>query len=289
MASGIVKVNGTRLWYDRLGKPEQPAFLLISGAHGQAIAWSVYFCEMLAERGFQVVRFDQRGTGHSGASRSEALHATDLASDAVGLLDALSVHEAHVAGISAGAIFAQYLAAGYPKRVLSLISLMGTSGDVFHDSRIDPPSKALSRTGTPKNESREKQVQRMVETFRDRLTGSRFPLNEEIAREYARSMIDRGGIAGDAPHLLVAAAASLPVPAEKILAPTLVIHGTADPLMSYSAGLSTVRAIPGARLLTVKGMGHDLMSPRAFSLFVEAFAHHAQTAPPLELRASAPR
>ncbi len=285
MASGTVKVNGTRLWYDRLGKPEQPAFLLISGAHGQAIAWSVYFCEMLVERGFQVVRFDQRGTGHSGALRLETLHATDLASDAVGLLDALSIQEAHVAGISAGAIFAQYLAAAYPTRVLSLISLMGTSGDIYHDPGIAPPSKALSRSGTPRSDSREEQVKRMVEMFRDRLTGSRFPLNEEIARDYAKSMIDRGGLAGDAPHLLNAAATSLPVPAERITAPTLVIHGTADPLMSYSAGLTTVRAIPGARLLTVKGMGHDLMSPRAFPLFVDAFAHHAQTAPPLEVRA----
>ena len=106
----------------------------------------------------------------------------------------------------------------------------------------------------------------------------------EYVRAYAAAMLERGDRAGDAPRLIEAVYASLPVPAEQITAPTLVIHETADPVIRYTAGLSTVRAIRGAHLLTVEGMGHDLTSPRAFPWLVQTFAHHAQTAPPMWVR-----
>ena len=124
----------------------------------------------------------------------------------------------------------------------------------------------------------------MLVSARDYISGPRYPVNDEFVRAYATAMMDRGDRAGDAPSLVKALLASLPVPAERITAPTLVIHGTADPLLRYTAGLSTVRAVRGARLLTIEGMGHDITSPRAFPWMVEAFSHHARTAPPMWVR-----
>jgi len=287
MAQGTVEANGVTLWYDRTGKHEDPAFLLITGAHGQAVAWDVCFCEMLSERGFQVIRFDQRDTGLSGRiPEDKPFNAADLGDDAIGLLDALGVAQAHIAGISAGGVYAQYATIRHPQRVLSLISMMSTSGDVRHDPLIDaPPARVREFGERPAPEDYEGKIERMVESFRDYVSGPRYPVNEEYVRAYAAAMLARGDRAGDSPRLLGAVYASLPVPAERITAPTLVIHGTADPVINYTAGLSTVRAIRGARLLTVEGMGHDLISPRAFPWLVEAFAHHALTAPPMWVRA----
>ena len=286
MANGIVDANGVTLWYDRIGKSDDPAFLLITGAHGQAVAWDVCFCEMLSERGFQVIRFDQRDTGLSGRIPDDKpFNAADLGDDAIGLLDALGVAEAHVAGISAGGVFAQYAAIRHPQRVLSLISMMSTSGDVRNDPSIDAPSDRVREFGErPAATDDEGKIERMLESFRDYVSGPRYPVNEEYIREYAAAMLERGDRVGDSPRLIEAVYASLPVPAEQITAPTLIVHGIADPVIRYTAGLSTVRAIRGARLLTVEGMGHDLTSPRAFPWLVEAFAHHAQTAPPMWVR-----
>lgn len=286
MTQGTVTANGLTLCYDRIGRPEDPAFLLITGGHGQLLAWNICFCEMLAERGFQIIRYDQRGTGGSTtAPEGEPFNAGDLADDAAGLLDALGVAEAHVAGISAGGLFAQYVAIRHPKRVLSLISMMSTSGDFRTDPLLDPPSPRVGEMrDKPMPPDREGRTERMMESFRNYLTGPRYPLNETFVRDYANAMFDRDGRTGDAPRLIQAVFASLPAPAERITAPTLVIHGTADPLLRYTAGLSTVRAVPGARLLTIDGMGHDLTSPRAFPMLVDAFAHHALTAPPMWVR-----
>ncbi|RZM20339.1 MAG: alpha/beta fold hydrolase, partial [Sphingomonas sp.] len=231
---------------------------------------------------FQVIRYDQRDTGFSSKlPEGDRFDAGDVADDAAGLLEALEIREAHVAGISAGGVFAQYLAIRHPRRVLSLISMMSTSGDVRSDPLIDPPADSLRefREQAPPAD-RGAKIERMVLSFMRYLSGPRYPVNEDFVRRYATSMVDRDGRTGDAPRLIQAVYASLPVPAERITAPTLVIHGTADPLLRYTAGLSTVRAITGARLLTVEGMGHDLISPRAFPWMVEAFAHHAETAPP---------
>ena len=138
MTHGTIEANGVKLWYDRIGNPQDPAFLLITGAHGQAIAWNVCFCEMLADRGFQVIRYDSRDTGLSQRiSEDSPFDARDLADDAGALLSALGVDKAHVAGISAGSVFAQYVAIRHPRKVLSLISMMSTSGDF----RTDPLSR----------------------------------------------------------------------------------------------------------------------------------------------------
>ena len=286
MTSGIAKANGIDIFFDRIGKADDPAFLLVTGGHGQYLAWNVCFAEMLAERGFQVIRFDQRGTGESTKTPDDQpFDAGDLADDAAGLLDALGIAEAHVAGISAGGLFAQYLAIRHPERVLSLISMMSTSGDFRKDPLIDPPAARVGELREkPTPPDREGRVERMMTSFREYISGPRYPMNEEFVRDYANAMFERDGRAGDSPRLLQAVFASLPAPAERITAPTLVIHGTADPLLRYTAGLSTVRAVPGARLLTIDGMGHDLTSPRAFPMLLDAFVNHARTAPPMWVR-----
>ena len=115
--------------------------------------------------------------------------------------------------------------------------MMSTSGDIRDNPLIDPPSEHVSKLREqPIPPDRESRIERMVTMFRDYITGQRYPMNDEFVRKYATALFERDGSAGDAPRLLQALFASLPAPAERIQAPTLVIHGTADPLLRYSAG-----------------------------------------------------
>lgn len=289
MTHGIAEANGIKIWYDRIGDEQAPCILLITGAVGQAVAWNVCFCEMLAERGYQVIRFDQRDSGLSQKFPELTYSADDVADDAVGLLDALGIPHAHIFGVSAGGAFAQIIAMRHPHRCLSLTSFMSTSVNPMTDPGIIPTAERIVkfRSG-PIPEDPAARIERIVETFREYLSGPRFPVNDEFVRDYARQMMEREGRVGDSPRLAAVLRAAWPFDKArlaKIRCPTLVIHGTADPLCNYTAGLTTVRAIPGARLLPIEGMGHDLTSPRAFPLLIDAVDEHARTAPPAWVRA----
>lgn len=284
MTHRIVTANGLQIWTDRIGEPDAPAILLIPGAVGQAMAWHYAILEMLAERGFQAIRFDQRDTGLSERIPTGVEYGMeDLADDALGVLDAYGIAAAHVVGVSAGGTFAQTLAARHPARVLSLVSMMSTSGDFRTDPQIEGPTpKVAASRERPMPEDREGRIARILDTFEDFLSGPRYPVNADYIRDYAVAMLDREGRVGDAPRLIRAVMEGLPrlaAAAATIRVPTLVIHGTEDPLMRYSAGLSTVRIIPGARLKTVTGMGHDMLSPRFWPLLVDLLVHHAETSP----------
>jgi pimeloyl-ACP methyl ester carboxylesterase len=268
----FAKVGDVELCYETFGDPGDPAILLIMGLATQMIGWHADFCEELAGRGFFVIRYDNRDVGRSThfdhvrpptagqllRRRFPRLAYTleDMADDAVGLLDHLGIDRAHVVGASMGGMIAQLVAARSPERVLSLVSIMSTTGSLWRGQpalRVYP--FLLRRPAT----DREAATERIVRLFR--LVGSRgFPSDEVELRELLALGYDRDpSQAGPARQLAAIAANGNRIAfLRRITAPTLVIHGTVDRLVRPSGGKATARAIRGARLMLIKGMGHDL-------------------------------
>lgn len=287
MGNGIAAVNGIDIWYDEIGRAADPLYLMIAGSVGQAVAIDLTLCEMLAERGYRVVRFDQRDTGKSTKLPEPNYTAGDVADDAAALARHLGASEAHLFGVSAGGAFAMLTTVRHPTLVRSLVTLMSThvnSRDPKYSTPRHEAAKEFQKTPHP--DDADGKVARIVTAFRDYYSGPRYAVNEEYVARYARSMVDREGRVGDSPRLVAALTAMRPlVGVEDIRAPTLVIHGTDDPLVNIRAGVETVRAIPGARFMAVEGMGHDMLSPAFFPMLVDALDTHACTSPPVWLRA----
>ncbi|MGH3493927.1 MAG: alpha/beta fold hydrolase [Sciscionella sp.] len=286
--------GGVSLCYDTFGDPADPTMLLVMGLGGPLNWWHPRFCETLATRGFHVVRFDNRGIGrsteppHSPMSRRDVLQAlvagrhyhppytmSDLADDALGVLDLLGVRRAHLVGISLGGMVAQTIAVEHPDRVQSLVSLMASTGRRtvgWQSLRIFP---ALL---SPPAASREEYVERSMRT--SRLIGSpAYPPAPAELREQAADTYDRGVPEQAVLHQVLA---YLTQPdrtnaLHRVSAPTLVLHGLADPMVHVSGGRATAQAIPGAELVLVPGMGHDLPQ-QLWPLFVDALAGTAQRA-----------
>ncbi len=291
--------NGIELCYQEMGDPDGEPLLLVMGLATQMIAWSDEFCALLAERGFRVVRFDNRDIGRS--SRIEAKGAPnllgmavgyranapyflrDMAADTVGLMDHLGIESAHLVGASMGGMIVQSTAIDHPDRVSSLTSIMSTTGS----RRVGHPSyKTFGLLlGKPPRE-REAAIERVIKTFK--LIGSPgYPFEEERVREIAGRSFDRGhSQAGIARQLHAITASGDRTPGlRRLNLPALVIHGKNDVLVNPSGGRATAKAIPGARLKLVEGMGHDL--PRAlWPDFVEEIAANAARAPKADLAPS---
>lgn len=286
------RVNGIELVYDTFGDSSAPPLLLVMGLGGQMIAWDEEFCAQLAARGYWVIRFDNRDVGLStkldeagvpgvftlmqAQAQSEAAQAPytlrDMADDAVGLLDALSVASAHVVGISMGGMIAQEMAIHHPSRVRTLTSIMSTTGDL----ELPPPKpEALSVLLTPFPTDRDGYVENSVHTWQV-LSGPGFPVDQDLVRERAGRSFDRGlSPAGMARQMAaIVTSGSRREALRSVAIPTLVIHGDADPLVPVECGMDTADAVPGAELLVIEGMGHDLplaVAPRV----IEAIARHA--------------
>lgn len=266
--------NGIELCYDTFGAHEDPCLLLIMGLGGPLTWWSPDLCRLLAARGFFVVRFDNRDVGRStkleelGGRRSQVVkgflnprtpppyNMSDLAADAVGLLDHLSVDQAHVTGISMGGMIAQVVAIEHPDRVLSLVSLMATTGRRsvgWQDPRLLPRMLGRGR------HSRETYLYESVRTWQA-IGSPAYPIPVEEARERAGETYDRGicptGVIRQLQAVLAQRDRSVSL--QEVTVPTLVIHGLADRLVHVSGGRATAAAIPGAELLLVPGMGHDM-------------------------------
>jgi pimeloyl-ACP methyl ester carboxylesterase len=274
MAEQYCTVGDVELCYETFGDPRDPAMLLIMGLATQMLAWHEAFCEELAGRGFHVVRFDNRDVGRSQAiegpvptlrqlltrdRRAAAYSLEDMAGDAVGLLDHLGVERAHVTGASMGGMIAQTVAIRHPERVLSLASIMSNTGSRRNGQpspRIYPV--LLKRPGP----DREGYVRHTGWVF-EKIGSPGFPREDEDLRALAELSYDRGlNPAGSSRQLAAIVAAPDRTPAlERLDVPTVVIHGTADKLVAPSGGRATARAIPGARLLMIDGMGHDLPRP----------------------------
>jgi pimeloyl-ACP methyl ester carboxylesterase len=305
MHEAMAKVGDVELCYETFGDPADPALLLVMGLATQMLGWREDFCRALAERGFFVIRFDNRDIGRSSPmpgpsptmrqllrrSRHAASYTLeDMASDGVGLLDHLGIERAHVVGASMGGMIAQTMAARYPERVLSLVSIMSNTGALWSGQ---PAFRLYPILLRKRATDREEYIESTVRTYR--IIGSpAFERDEEDLRRVAAESFDRGvdpAAAGRQLAAILAAGDRTPL-LRRISAPTLVVHGTADRFVRPSGARATARAIPGAMLMMIEGMGHDL--PRgAWSQIIEAIhanatraGHRAAATTALERRAA---
>ncbi|MFN2615867.1 MAG: alpha/beta fold hydrolase [Thermoleophilaceae bacterium] len=291
MDERFCKVGDVELCYETFGDRGDPAMLLIMGLGTQMIAWPEEFCRMLAQKGFFVIRYDNRDVGRStrfdGAPTPKqwemlrrkpkrvAYGLADMAGDGVGLLDELGIQSAHVVGASMGGMIGQVLAARHPERVLSFTSIMSTTGSRW---RGRPALRALPKLLARPKEGKEAYVERLVRLFR--VVGSPgFERDEDALRRLAGQAYDRGvSNAGLARQLAaINASGHRKEDLRGIKAPTLVIHGTKDRLVKRSGGKATAKAIPEARLMMIEGMGHDL-PPGAWPRIVEGIVKNAARA-----------
>ena len=272
MAEETARANGIEIVYERFGDAADPTMLLIMGLGVQLVGWHADFCRMLAERGFEVVRFDNRDAGRStwieggpipdimaaaaGDTSSASYRLDDMADDCAGLLDVLEVEAAHVVGASQGGMIAQALAIRHPERVLSLASIMSTTGN---REVGQPHPEAIPALLERPPDDLEGYVEAVVRAFG--VVGSPgFDPDEETLRERARTSYGRGyNPAGTARQLVaILASGDRTDRLRELDVPTLVIHGMEDPLIDVSGGKATAEAIPEAKLELIEGMGHDL-------------------------------
>jgi pimeloyl-ACP methyl ester carboxylesterase len=282
--------GGITLCYETFGERTDPTALLIMGLGTQMVAWHVDFCEALADRGLHVVRFDNRDIGRSTrlsgrpptipqlltrSRRAASYTLVDMAGDAAGLLRELELAPAHVIGASMGGMIAQTLAARHRESVRSLVSIMSNTGARWSGQptlRIYP---TFLRHSPRERDAFIDHTERLFLAI-----GSRgLPRDADDIRALAAASYDRGHDPDGPGRQLAAIIASGDRTRELrgITAPTLVIHGSADPLVAPSGGRATARAIPGAELMTVKGMGHDM--PRSvWPKLIDAIVTHAREA-----------
>jgi pimeloyl-ACP methyl ester carboxylesterase len=241
------------------------------GLGAQMLSWDEGFCQQLVDRGFQVIRYDNRDSGLStwmkdapppdiaaalSGSPQPAYQLDDLAADAAGLLDALNIRAAHIVGASMGGFIAQLVALNHPDHVLSLTSIM--SGPGGHDEVPPKPEGAAVLVVSPPDTRAERIEQSM--SIRRALVGSGDPFDEAAERARAARAIDRAYYPYGVGRQLVAilGARSRTERLKQIRVPTLVIHGVDDVLVPVENGRLTAAAVPGARLIEIEGMGHDL-------------------------------
>jgi pimeloyl-ACP methyl ester carboxylesterase len=292
MNEQFAQVGDVELCYETFGDSQDPALLLIMGLGTQMLAWHEDFCGELASQGFFVIRYDNRDCGRSTRfdkvpppspreivtrrPRNVAYTLDDMADDAAGLLDHLGIDAAHVVGASMGGMIAQMLAANHPDRVLSLTSIMSSTGSRFTGQ---PHPRALPLLLRRPPRDRDQYVDSLSAMFA--VIGSPgFDRDMDELREFLGAAYDRGVTSAGTGRQLAAILASgnRTTALRRIKAPTLVVHGTADRLVRPSGGKATAKAIPGARLLLVKGMGHDM--PRgAWPQLLDAILENAKRAP----------
>jgi|SRR5579884_1855307 len=298
MAEHFAEVRpGITLCYETFGDPGDPPLLLIMGLGTQMIAWPEEFCRALAGRRLHVIRFDNRDCGRSSSVRGRpptlrelALRRvadapytlSDLAGDAAGLLDVLGIDSAHVVGASMGGMVAQTLAIEHPARVRSLVSIMANTGSRFSGQPAFGIYRYLLRRAPTE---RDAFVGHMLRVF-DAIGSRGLRRDMDRLRAIAERSYDRGlNPAGTSRQLgAIVASGDRTRALKRVTAPTLVIHGSADRMVNVSGGRATARAIPGARLMIVDGMGHDLPDG-AWGKLVDAIAGHAAAA---DRAASAP-
>ncbi len=293
MDERFTRVGALELCYETFGDPAEPTILLVMGLGTQMLAWPPEFCDLLVAEGFHVIRYDNRDvgrsthfSGHPAPTLKElvtrrikdpAYTLDDMADDAAGLLDALGIESAHVVGASMGGMIAQTIAVRHPQKVRSLVSIMSTTG-AGHVGR--PALKVLPFLVKPPASDRETAMQRIVELF-DVVGSPGFERDVAATRELAGASFDRSSDRTGAGRQLAAIIASgnRTKALASVKVPALVIHGADDRMVGVSGGKATAKAIPGARLEIIPGMGHDLpvaLWPRFAKLIAEQ-AHAADT------------
>jgi len=267
--------NGIEIAYETMGDPSDPALLLVMGLGAQMISWDDELCQSFVDRGFHVIRYDNRDVGLStkvpvegdldaesallaalgGDTSAVPYLLADMAADAIGLLDALEIDEAHVVGASMGGMIAQSIAIASPERVRTLTSIMSTTGDADVGQ---PNPEVLPLLTTPAPTERGAYIAHSVEG--SRAIGSPDHFDPERAADVAGRGFDRcfypRGVLNQL--LAIVSSPSRSGDLRELDLPALVVHGTEDPLVAPSGGQRTAEVIPGAELLMLDGMGHDL-------------------------------
>ena len=288
----FVEANGIHLAYDTFGNPADPPVLLIMGLGMQMLAWDELFCEQLATKGYRVIRFDNRDIGRSSildAARTPSMwqimsaglfhrplsapyRLKDMAADTVSLMDALDIRAANVVGASMGGMIAQETAIHNPERLLTMTSIMSTTGDTrLPNASLKMRLRLLKRSPVEKHAYEE----HIVSLFK-LLNGTAYPFDEARYRRLAANVFKRGihpkGIARQLAAVIASGSRKEKLGALKT--PALVIHGDADPLIPVAHGQATVDAIPEAKLHIVRGMGHT-MPEAAWPEIIDTIVRHA--------------
>lgn len=289
-------VNGIQIEYKAFGSPQDRPLLLIIGLGGQLIHWDENLCRDLVASGHYVICFDNRDAGLSskfdragepdiigtlgkilqGDKSGVPYNIEDMADDAAGLLDALEINAAHICGMSMGGMVAQTLALRHPRKVLSLTSIYSHTGN---PELPQPKPEVMAALVTPPPVERAANIEHMLGVFKI-LAGSRFPVDEEWTRRIMAASFDRSFYPqGEARQLIaIVAQTNRKSALASIAVPVLVIHGTDDPLVSVEGGKETAAVIPGAELILIEGMGHDLPHGGAWPQIIVAVAEHTRKA-----------
>jgi pimeloyl-ACP methyl ester carboxylesterase len=277
------------LEYDHFGNPTDPALLLIMGFTAQMVAWDEEFCTQLADRGHFVIRFDNRDCGlstklHGVPSNSDAVimaammetemppvpyTLSDMAADAMKVLDHLSIERAHIMGASMGGMIAQTVAIEHPHRVKTLISIMSQPGELTVGQ---PTQEAMELIVTPAPSDRDEYI---AFAPKWQLWQSKKYRSDEVSRRNAIRDFDRSNYPEGGPRQMAAiyASGSRAEGLQKLQVPTLVIHGTEDQLITPSGGERTAELIPNSTLLMVDDMGHDMPQP-LWPFYLDAITKH---------------
>ncbi|HTI26932.1 MAG TPA: alpha/beta hydrolase [Kutzneria sp.] len=282
--------NGISLEYDTFGDPGNPALLLVMGLGAQMTMWDPEFCQLLADKGFHVIRFDNRDVGLSQSIDSPSLDVaavmagdpstapyrlSDMADDAAALLAELGIAKAHVVGASMGGMIVQQLLIDHADQLLSACSIMSTTGD---QSVGASTPEAMAALQAPPPQTADEAAEAAVRA--SRAVGSPgFPFDEERIRANGRAAFERArnplGFVRQFAAIMASGDRTEGLRTVKV--PTLVVHGEADPLLNVTGGKATAAAIPDSRLLIIPGMGHDLPMG-AWPQIVDAIADNAARA-----------
>ena len=284
-----VQANGVSIEYESFGPHGAPVILLIMGLGAQLTRWPLQFCEKLVARGYRVVRFDNRDVGLStrfdaapvpelgqiiaarmaGRPAEVPYTLNDMGADTVGLLDALGIRQAHIVGASMGGMIAQVVAAEYPQRVLSLTSIMSTTGN----PALPPPTPAAAAAlmaRAPDPSDQDAYVAHGLNTFRT-IGSPGYPFDESTSRERLLADAARSYNPAGVGRQLAAVTASgdRRNQVRRVRAPTVVVHGAEDPLVPVAGGRDTAECITGAQLRIIPGMGHDF-PPALYDTIIDA-------------------
>lgn len=296
MSERYLDANNVRLAYDDFGNANDPAILLIMGMATQMTAWPLSFCRGLADRGFYVVRYDNRDVGLSEKMLTARIPSTldmmlkaginrplkvsykldDMATDALELMNALNLNQAHVVGVSMGGMIGQVLAAKHTSRVCSLTSIMSSSGD----PNLPRASKKVTRALLKRYLGLVKPGLKSTIAFQRLIGSPGFPQSDDELNEKVRAAFQRSFYPpGFARHMAAIMASGSRVELLKaIKTPSLVIHGRDDVLVPLACGVDTARRIPNAALKIIDGMGHNLPESLV-PILTDLVADHALSKP----------
>jgi pimeloyl-ACP methyl ester carboxylesterase len=277
MSEEIRKINGVEICTERFGAPTDPCILLIMGASASMVWWDKDFCIRLAETGRFVIRFDNRDVGRSTCYPPGEIHYSvhELVDDAVAVLDSYGMEKAHFVGMSLGGMIAQVAAVKYPNRVLSITAI---ASGIFAERPDLPPIEEKILTYHAKASEVDWEDKPSVEQYLvggwKLLNGSRHPFNEEQAKRLAREEMNRANsLLSMFNHALLRGGEELSEEVSHLRIPTLVIHGTEDPVLPIPHAQALADAIPNARLVTVEGAGHEIHKDDWELVIAEISAH----------------